>query len=103
MVLVVLILSVVYRSPLLVVMPVVTIAVSFVAATEHRGAADAGEPVAGVLVAELPGLHHDQVFIVVILYGSGTDFYLFLLAIGGLGARLEYRDAIAKSRRGGRL
>jgi RND superfamily putative drug exporter len=84
--LVVVILLVVYRSPLLALIPLVTIAMSVWAALK-----------AIPLLTEVPGLKFQvinitNIFVVVILFGAGTDYCLFLIA--------RYREELARGRRG---
>jgi RND superfamily putative drug exporter len=88
-VLVVLILLVVYRAPALIAIPMITIGVSVVvslgvvaALTEHcylpRFHWAAGLP--ALDWAEFKVFKTTKIFVVVILFGSGTDFCLFLIA-----------------------
>jgi RND superfamily putative drug exporter len=70
--LVVVVLLLVYRSPLLALVPLLTIGVSVWVALELLA-----------LVTLIPGVHLvnvSQVFAVVILFGAGTDYCLFLIS-----------------------
>ena len=82
--LVILILLVVYRSPLLAMVPLVTIAFSVFASLRLIA-----------LLAEVPGLGFQviditQIFVVVVLFGAGTDYCLFLVA--------RYREELGRGR-----
>ena len=82
--LVVVILLIVYRSPLLAMIPLLTIALSVVASL--KGIA---------LLTEIPGITFQvinitRVFVVVVLFGAGTDYCLFLIA--------RYREELARGR-----
>ncbi len=82
--LVVVILLVVYRSPLLALIPLVTIALSVFASIK-----------AIALLTRLPGLNFQvinitNVFVVVVLFGAGTDYCLFLIA--------RYREELIRGR-----
>jgi len=82
--LVVVILLIVYRSPLLAMIPLLTIALSVVASL--KGIA---------LLTEVPGITFQvinitRVFVVVVLFGAGTDYCLFLIA--------RYREELRRGR-----
>jgi RND superfamily putative drug exporter len=82
--LVVLILLVVYRSPLLAMVPLVTIALSVLVSFWVIA-----------LLATVPGLGYQvinitRVFVVVVLFGAGTDYCLFLIA--------RYSEELARGR-----
>src|SRR5262249_6903797 len=73
-VLVVLILLLVYRSPLLAMIPLITIALS-VFVSLHLIALLTWVPGLGFKVINIT-----RVFVIVVLYGAGTDYCLFLIA-----------------------
>ena len=78
------ILLIVYRSPLLAMIPLLTIALSVVSSL--KGIA---------LLTEVPGITFQvisitHVFVVVVLFGAGTDYCLFLIA--------RYREELGRGR-----
>lgn len=82
--LVVIILLIVYRSPLLAMIPLFTIALSVIVSLKLLAVA-----------ASKPWIHFQvinitQVFVVVVLFGAGTDYCLFLIA--------RYREELARGR-----
>jgi len=83
-ILVVVILLIVYRSPLLAMIPLLTIALSVVSSL--KGIA---------LLTKVPGITFQvisitHVFVVVVLFGAGTDYCLFLIA--------RYREELGRGR-----
>ncbi len=97
-ILVILILLVVYRSPLLAMVPLVTIALSVLVSFWTIA-----------LLTTVPGLGFQvinitRVFVVVVLFGAGTDYCLFLIARYSeeLGRGRTRVDALARGDRPGR-
>ena len=83
-VLIIVVLLAVYRSPILALIPLLTIGVSSWIALELLA-----------LAACIPGVHIvniSQVFAIVILFGAGTDYCLFLIS--------RYREELAAGRAG---
>lgn len=79
-VLILVILAVIYRSPLLVAIPIVSILVAVVCATGVVAVIASVSDVPGLGWVDLKIFTTSRIFVVVILFGAGTDYCLFLIA-----------------------
>jgi RND superfamily putative drug exporter len=90
-ILVIVVLLAVYRAPLLALVPLVTIAISVWVSLKLLA-----------IMTLLPGVHLvtiSKIFAIVILYGAGTDYCLFLVSRyrEELESGLRFKDALARS------
>lgn len=96
--LIVVILGFVYRSPMLIVLPLLTITVSLLAATSAIALLTQVNQLPGFEWWDLKVFTTTRIFIVVILFGAGTDYFLFLVSRYKEELEQGYQHAEAVSR-----
>lgn len=79
-VLILAILAIIYRSPLLVAVPVISIGIAIVCATGLVAVIASLWQVPGLAWVDLKIFTTSRIFVVVILFGAGTDYCLFLIS-----------------------
>lgn len=96
--LILVILAVIYRSPLLIAIPVISIGVAVVCATGLVAVIASLTQMPGLGWVDLKIFTTSRIFVVVILFGAGTDYCMFLISrLREEAPNLPWNDAVQHS------